>query len=132
MILDIKTKYNFNQWVFPIMLKHEDKWIPCKSCNATGRITLADGEITYCPKCYGERGKKEYLPVKWMLGCEHHGQIKNIKVDLYSNKKYGESEYRYMLSSTGVGSGSLWYEEDLFLVEEEAQAECDRRNLEKK
>lgn len=127
--MEIKTKYNYNQWVFPIMFYREEKWIPCKSCNTTGEIALADGEVIYCPKCYGKRGKEEYLPVKWMIVYELYGQIKNIRVNLYSNKKYGESEYTYMLSSTGVGSGTLWKEDELFLTEEEAQIECDRRNL---
>lgn len=124
----IETKFKFNDWVYPISLRHEDKWILCKSCNATGEITLADEEVIKCPKCYGDKGKYEYLPVKWMIDIEDYGQIKNIKTDLYNNKRYGESEIRYMITSTGIGSGTLWPEDVLFLTKEEAQNECDKRN----
>jgi hypothetical protein len=126
--MNIEVKYNFNDWVYPIFLRREEKWIPCKSCNATGEITLLDGEVVDCPKCYGRKGEKEWLPQKWMINEDLYGQIKNIRTELYNNKKYGNSEIRYMITSTGIGSGTLWYEKDLFLTKEEAQKECDKRN----
>ena len=33
-----------------------------------------------------------------------------------------------MLTSTGIGTGRCWNEEDLFLSEEEALKECELRN----
>ena len=39
-----------------------------------------------------------------------------------------KEEYTYILKSTGVGSGTLWNENDLFSSSEEAQNECDIRN----
>lgn len=124
----IETKFNFNDDVYPISLKHETKWIPCKLCNSRGFITLADGEEVDCPKCYGTKGEKKYMPQKWMIDYEHIGKIKNIKFDLYNNKKHGQSKKDYMLDSTGVGSGTLWPEENLFKTDKEAEIECDKRN----
>lgn len=128
--MKFESKFNLKDTVYPISLRKEEKWIPCKSCEAKGFIKLADGEITDCPKCYGHTGRKEYKPTKWLVDSELVGKIGRIQVTKYSNKNCGKDEITYMLSSTGVGSGSLWQEDILFLSREEAQEECDRRNKE--
>lgn len=124
--MQIKTKYNLDDLVYPIELQYEKVFTPCKICDARGHIYLSNGEKIVCPKCYGDKGKTEWLSKKWQVQYEFISQIGNIKIDLYSNK----SETHYMIASTGVGSGRLWKEELLFLTKEEAETECKKRNLE--
>jgi hypothetical protein len=35
-----------------------------------------------------------------------------------------------MVTATGIGSGTVWYELDVFKTLQEAEAECNRRNEE--
>jgi Zn finger protein HypA/HybF involved in hydrogenase expression len=123
------TKYNLDDKVYPILKTHTYQWIQCKSCSGTGKIKLNDGEIIYCPKCYGRCGEKEIDKKIWIIDYEHIGKIGNVRTENYSKKYRSEKdEVRYMLDSTGVGSGTVWHEEDLYLTEKEAQVECDKRN----
>lgn len=58
--------------------------------------------------------------------------VGKIDVERYSSKhrEYAscKDENKYMLESTGVGSGSVWREKDLFASEKEALEECVLRN----
>jgi hypothetical protein len=41
-----------------------------------------------------------------------------------------ETREAYMCAETGVGGGTIHYVETLYPTKKEAQAECDRRNIE--
>jgi hypothetical protein len=138
----LESKYNIGDKVYPIHKAREPIWIPCKSCGETGIITYNDGEKAECPRCWGEKGKVEWRLTKWMLidnypkevrkkaiECGDHVwlppfKIEQIRIEQEKNNK----EVRYMCKETGVGSGTVWSEKELFLSREEAQLECDKRN----
>jgi hypothetical protein len=124
----IETKYNLGDCVYPIWITGDYKWIPCKSCDSTGQIKLADGEEVPCPKCYGRKGEKVWQSDKWNVITQGFGTIGKIEPCVYLSEYYGKNRITYMLDSTGVGSGTVYYEENLFLTKEEAQIECDRKN----
>ena len=139
----IETKYNLGDIVYPIHKTCEQIWIPCKSCGETGIITYNDGEQDKCPKCWGEKGRVEWQSTKWMLIDNYPKEVKNkaiergdhvwfppfkigqVRVEQEKNSK----EVQYMCVETGVGSGTIWNEDQLFLSKEEAQLECDKKNI---
>ena len=137
----IDTKFEVDQQVCKIRNRREEKWIPCAFCKGTGGVVGADGTRGNCPKCYGAKGCAEFLPTKWQIDevltvgevrVEVRGEHKSIEDSRCSN--YGSQSAKrveaYMCRETGIGTGTLHSVEDLFATEEEAQAECDRRNAE--
>jgi hypothetical protein len=126
---NISTKFNLDDFVWGISSYSKEIKNVCTACNGNRKILL-DSIYYTCPKCYGSGQIIEYEPKKWNVCSEFCGRIGNIKTETYDNGYDHENEIRYMLSSTGVGSGTLWHEEDLFLTQKEAQEECDRRNRE--
>lgn len=127
--MEIKTKFNLNDTVYPIVRHGYNGVKKCETCSGLGTVKInnTEKEIT-CPDCYGRGGHEEWIPERWVLSSDV-GKIGKIDIELYA-KKYTsyKDEYRYMLSSTGVGSGTCWKEEDLFLSSEEAIKECELRN----
>jgi ssDNA-binding Zn-finger/Zn-ribbon topoisomerase 1 len=137
----IESKFNFGDKVYPISQTTEQVWVPCDACNETGVIILKNNEEHSCPVCCGNKGRSEWKNKKWMLLDNYPKEIKqqyvargqwlNIpltigKIDAECLPK--EIKIHYMCKETGIGSGSNWYETELFASRDEAQTECDRRN----
>jgi hypothetical protein len=121
--MNIKTKYNLGQFVVTIMHCGSEKYVECKLCNATGRV-LINSEYRTCPDCYGRCGNKEWVSEEWRIVQYSH--IGKISIEKYGDKT--KNRTYYMINSTGIGSGTCWYEKDVFLSNEEAQKECNKRN----
>lgn len=127
--MNIITKYNFGDKVYPIDTRREKIKIStnCPVCNDSGKVIINDESYT-CPKCRGNTYHIKEGDIEYYVYYKS-GRIGKVDIDLYDSKKYKEKpEIKYMLDSTGVGSGRCWHENDLFLSNEEAQTECDRRN----
>jgi ssDNA-binding Zn-finger/Zn-ribbon topoisomerase 1 len=137
----IESKFNFGDKVYPIQLMTEQIWIPCNACSGLGLITLKNNEEYHCPVCGGNKGKSEWQNKKWMLIDNFPEEVKKRyqkrgewlyipltigKIDTECYPK--EIKISYMCKETGIGSGTNWYETELFISREEAQAECDKRN----
>lgn len=129
----IETKYNYRDIVYPISTRFETLKIPtnCPACNDKGNVDL-NGIIYTCPKCNGHTYHNEAGDIEYYVTFSQ-GKVGKIDINLYDPKyegKYGnKSEIRYMLDSTGIGSGTVWEEDNLFLSREEAQKECNNRNI---
>lgn len=105
--------------------------VRCFPCDATGSI-LVRGEQFICPKCKGARVFDEHAGHKYTI--VNRGRIGKITVE-FTDPRYLNNcaekqpvKISYMLSCTGVGSGTVWYEPFLFLSREGAQARCDELN----
>lgn len=151
--MKFETKFNIGDSVYIVHTSREPTRIPCTKCN--GEIKVVDGYeyvCTFCKNaCYtgkfadgspveiwhektsicipyqhnwdnGVPGKKTHTIGK--INVEFTGK----NYDRY-NKECGKVIVRYMCVETGVGSGTLWKEEDCFASEEEALEECGRRNV---
>ena len=129
--MNIKTKYNLKDFVYPISQGGYDEFIKCETCEGRGIVNVNNTEKTiHCPDCWGDGGHKEWKADNWYVHEESCGRVGRIGVEIYDKKYYdGKKEYMYMLDSTGVGSGTVWNEDCLFPSAEEAQAECNKRNL---
>lgn len=136
--MEFKTKFNHRDKVYMITKYMTFKIEECETCNGLGKIAIKEKTFT-CPNCNGYSRK---IPDKfeWQINEKKCGEIGKIIVESYDKrycKKYEDYDYKelavkYMINSTGIGSGTLWDEEDLFLTEEEALEECEKRNKEEK
>ena len=127
----IETKFELEQEVYPISQRSTYDWIECPTCQGKGNIVIqGSNEEMYCPKCYGKKGHSEYRAKEWAVCYDFASKIGKIDFEIYA-RKYEEdykSTRRYMLRASGVGSGTCWDEDNLFASEEEAIAECQKRN----
>ena len=125
--MNIQTKFSLNDFVYVITQGGYNAFIPCETCNGEGKVELVNsGKKISCPDCYGRKGNRQWVQTKWV--AETYGKIGKIDVQFYADDYERENKIRYMLDSTGVGSGTCWKEEHLFLSFEDAQNECERLN----
>lgn len=138
----IETKFDLGAIVWNAWNGIESYWDPCEFCAATGQVSSADGNtLRPCPECYGRKRAMKSRPKAWFVsGPFTVGQVRvevtdspgidlsdePFEWDNYKAKK--NSEERYMLVETGIGTGTLHDAANLFATEEEALAACDERN----
>lgn len=137
--MEIKTKFGINDVVFLIRNQTEQYREPCAACSSRGFIVLDDKKERRCPECYGNGEFARHRPTKWrVIQTLTIGKITaeavNIRkmgdFDNYGEYEEGSTEFetKYMAYESGIGSGSVYDEENLFRTEEEAQSNCDERN----
>lgn len=135
--MNINTKYNIGDLVYTVIEKDAYRKIACKCCKATGKV-LIDGNDYTCPKCDGNSSHKVCSGRRFLvwesgvvgkITTEHEVNTDSnsnmFTVDV--NNGIG-AEIKYMIDSTGIGSGTLWNEDRLFPSREEASAFCDVEN----
>ena len=117
----IKTKYKLGDITYKIFDYAEKSFVNCSACNGTGKVAL-EGTKYKCPKCYGFIGEWVFSESKWrIVGAHTIGQVRAeiTREDL---------KITYMCEETGIGSGTVHYEDSLFPDRNSAQKECDKRN----
>jgi hypothetical protein len=133
--MDFKTKFSLGDRVCTIKSCPANHIVKCVTCNHTGKV-LIGGEEFVCPKCEGKSSHPVYDGHKYFIGDENVlvGKVSvSATQERYLSRlergKGDRVETEYMLNTTGVGSGTVWREHELFNSRQEAQAECDKRNL---
>jgi len=138
--MKIETKFNINDKVYSIKQERRKEWQPCVVCVSKGEVMLGDKQWRPCPECYGKKGKYVYFDLEWQvlnpvtIG-KVEAEVQNITPDdefahighFEEGKTVQQNEY--MAYETGIGSGTIWKEDILFASLEEAQTECDKRNV---
>ena len=126
--MEFKTKFDIGQEVYTITLTEKQHYIQCHACKGDGHIKINE-ETFVCPKCsFTIKGKVWDSSYKtWVTDVS--GVIGLVQAE-FSTARDNEPalKHQYMIDSTGIGSGTVWKENRLFLTEEEAQKECDRLN----
>jgi hypothetical protein len=134
--MNIPTKFDLGQTVVVIWHSPTERRVPCAVCDGTGWIHLHDKRYL-CPECHGHYFVREHIPARWHVantGIVGRIQAETITHDGYpedhhlTKTEVGDMKINYMIDTTGIGSGTLHYEPNVFATTEEAQAECDRRN----
>jgi hypothetical protein len=125
--MKIETKFDLGQAVWLVKRFPKRTTTPCPGCNGLGNVLLADGTFGRCPKCYGNKTKVETAPADWHVRGPM--TIGNVRVSLFQvrDDNEHEDERMYMCRETGVGSGTLWREQDLFKTRQEAGDEASER-----
>lgn len=136
--MHLPTKFDLGQYVVTIWHGPTERLVSCTVCDGTSWINVK-GHRYLCPECHGHGTQREHIPARWHVA--HFGIVGRIQVETTAHLGDGPAQpYRvtdtpvgplainYMIDATGVGSGTLHYEPNVFADEAEAQAECDRRN----
>ena len=140
--MEVTTKYSLNDKVWLIKLSREEVKIPCATCNGHGFVTINKTPERSCPDCFQRGYDTEWKDVAW--NTEPQMTIGKVSYEEWSVAKTGifdnigvydpdliETEIRYMCYETGVGSGTLYRDKDLYPTKEEAESECLIRNTKK-
>jgi len=135
--MKIETKFSIGDKVYRLFKDHVQTVIACTVCNDSKQVEIK-GTMFKCPNC--ERGTNSWK-LRWFVHTEPTtvGQVsvQAMLKTLHSSNYFDESEIQgdegtsieqYMLSATGIGSGTLWNHNDIFLTLKEAQDEAGRRN----
>ena len=137
--MNITTKFDLGQTVVFIWHEPTERIVNCDVCDGTGWIHVK-GTRYLCPECNGRRTTREHIPARWHI--VNTGIIGRIEVETrihepverdpahphLTQTPLGPMAINYMLDVTGIGSGTMHYEPNVFETAAEAQAECDRRN----
>lgn len=135
----LKPKFKLGQEVYYCMYSTEPHTETCKTCGGSGTIPIAnfDTSVITCPKCYKKGFLTLYSNSQWNV-VYHPSRIGRVNTEEYStefleNQKYNyKNSISYMLVATGVGSGTLWPEEQLHATKELAEKWCKKKNQEQK
>lgn len=99
------------------------KMVECFPCDNTGRIEIK-GDSLICPKCDGQGKHEKYVGQR--LYVADHGKIGQVRLtDCPSEDGF---TVEYMIDSTGIGSGQIWKERELFRTRELAEQHCEQEN----
>jgi hypothetical protein len=129
--MKLESKYDTGHVVSMISYEEAKRVVECSTCLRTGKVKIGEEEFI-CPKCNGRSVHIQWNGRKWFVkGSSEVGKIQIVFQTLgyeSNDEPHGRPHVTYMLAETGVGSGQIWGEKDLFASREDAQIECDKRN----
>jgi hypothetical protein len=138
----VHTRFSIGDFVVGVRRTTEQVTKVCARCGGKGELELKEGGTLPCPNRYNGREScnsgKVTLGILslWAVSSDTAGHVGQVRVTRtahrYASPWYAADVNEYMLTSTGVGSGSIWKEDDLFASHEGAEAECNRRNADPK
>ena len=119
--MQINTKYNLNDILYPIWESSIDEKFDCEACAGTGIVTMLDNKVYKCPNCRGYNQNRS-IGILWQLRC---APIIVYEIDTSTKTDLKECYIMYR------GKESDFYvENNCFLSIELAQLECNKRNEE--
>lgn len=127
----IETKFGVGEVVYVASTVTTRKRHACPDCKGSGvwkAISPAGKEYEFaCPRCNAAymSNREASLDYTEFAGNVTRRTIGSIRTDSYDDRPNS-----YMCVETGVGSGSIYYETDLFHTEAEAQAHADQQAAE--
>lgn len=118
----IEIKFAIGDTVYRAGSLYINKTVQCPDCLGTKQWTVrfADGSETPCPCQTCERGWNSSLG--YLTYNEYEPTVEQLTIE---QVVFEDGRGRYMCIETGIGSGSIHYEEFLFKTEEEAKIRAD-------
>ena len=131
--MNITTKFDLGQRVYIIHREGQFVKQKCHACSGNGGIVLEYNGFSFiCSNCQGSGITETWYSTNWLIAHEKV-KIGKVQVELYRqtyiNKGSGKDRIIYMVDETGIGSGNVWNEDDVFGTYEEALEEFEKRNL---
>lgn len=122
----ITTKYSVGDKVFHAWTSTERKKHPCPDCKGERKWTAkspAGAEYTFdCPRCSASYNSDRDLTLDYTASVPCTKQLTIGSIQFNTAQTSWDHGSRYMCQETGVGSGTVYNEADLFLTEAEAFA----------
>ena len=125
----MQSKFNLGDKIYRLGGLYIDypnkQYKECNVCSSTGQVTI-NGETFRCPKCGGK------VETDYSVSHYHRGKpsqiaytIGQISIRVQKDK----IEVRYMCEETGIGSGTVYDENECFATYEEAVLATDKENF---
>ena len=120
----IETKYSVGDVVWYATTTIETKQHPCPDClgSLEWKATSPAGAefAVACPRCSQSHMSNRDLSLKY---SQNEPRVERLTIGLVRPfSGFDNQQHQYMAHETGIGSGTLYYEDRLFPTEEEAQA----------
>ena len=121
--MEIKTKFNIGDTVYPIFESMEHVFKTCETCGGGSMVQINNTDrFINCPDC-DSGGVGVWVNGGWVVR-DNPCAIRGIETRHYSEK----DSVVCVLDSITISVGYHFVEQDLFSTEEEAQKECELRN----
>lgn len=116
--MKLTSKYNLGDQVWYVgHPARVTRQVPCVLCNATGKLTLTNSDKTpTCPDCYGSR---EITEVSVAPECPV--EMRTIGLVRVERRLGDPPKVEYMAHETGIGTGFILPEDQLYATEDEAR-----------
>lgn len=125
----ITTKYSIGDIVFFASTTVVQKQHPCPDCLGSRhwKATSPAGQDydIACPRCSARYSSNDDLSLTYSASTPTVRRLTVGSVQYNSEKSGWDAGARYMCVETGVGSGSVYGENDLYPSEEEAQRQAE-------
>jgi predicted RNA-binding Zn-ribbon protein involved in translation (DUF1610 family) len=109
--MNYTTKHSIGDRVFTMCRMDATRKIHCTTCNYTGKVMINNEEFD-CPNCHGSCRTPQHSGHRWFISDE--GIVGQVEI-CDSIKPYDADRknpcIRYMIDTTGIGSGTNWYGE---------------------
>lgn len=129
----ITTKYSMGDVVYLAGTTTEHRQRPCPDCLGSRKWEArspAGGEFTFaCPRCSTRYSDKDELSLAYMAHAPLVTRLTIGSIQVNTAPGSWDTGARYMANETGVGSGSVYKEDDLFASEEDALTSAKARAL---
>jgi hypothetical protein len=122
----IETKYSVGEKVWLASTTTETKQHPCPDCKDTRQwnaTSPAGDKFTFaCPRCSASYSSFDDMSLKYQahVPLVREMTIGSIRYDSHEWPHRAEPPTSYMCCETGVGSGSIYREDRLFMTESDA------------
>lgn len=119
----IETKFGMGDVVWHAATTTEVKSHPCPDCLGSreweARSPAGGVFKVACPRCGRGYQSNRALNLSYSV---HAPYVRRLTIGLVRANAGGDRGHEYMCAETGIGSGSLYYEDRLFATEAEALA----------
>lgn len=123
--MEFRTKFDNGQRVWVVLKTEHYQIIRCVTCSSTGKVSIGGDEFI-CPGCNGRSSRRNYAGSKYYISDT--GTIGKVSVEDQMLGYDPKFRITYMIDTTGVGSGTVYEQSQIFASEEEAKSYCDRMN----
>ncbi len=119
----IETQFSIGDVVYKAGITTVSKQHPCPDCKGSRKwtaISPAGGEYQFsCPRCSANFHGDDALSLRY---AAHEATVQRLTIGSVRTDSSSGRGNEYMCVETGIGSGSLYYEADLFETYDEAEA----------
>jgi hypothetical protein len=127
--MKLESTFDLGDRVWLIRRHHKIETDECPVCLGHGKVKGADGTGVHCRPCSGRGWQNAKRWKEWEIARDHPTlTIGQIEVRVRDDRRSDDRKERYMAFETGVGSGRVYYPEDLYSTKDAALEECARRN----
>lgn len=123
-------RYRIGQRVWVVSTKTERGMHPCPDCHGskTWKTTTAAGETIdiQCPRCTDWSNSRDLPPLAFTRYLPYVQCLTVGSIQIDTAERHGEL-VKYMCNETGIGSGTVWREDQLHSAEATAHAAAKAR-----